>query len=1245
MANNDSVTRRLRVNCIAGIFTIFALSSTLMMGQSRWSQLSSVPVIFPIDDGAPAQLKVINGDFIINSYTPSQYYPYENSLDLVRLGVDGGGHKVRSYSDNSPYYSGENLIIEDILLTATGEVLFGGYNGYEGATFGELTYPDWNAETDNRVGNDVTSLLQAEVDSQGGSYFWFYVNNSSLGGDPYPGRIKTLWVTYRNSSGTYSAEVREGDLFEIPDSGHSKISNENTSGGMETITALYGVDTSAPSSSSFTTYRLRDRVNDNYYYELYELSITHLARGLGQYVAAVGPPSPEEYYYYGSEVGGALFHSSDADNWTRVELPLNMQINSLSYERGIFVACGRFAEDPYNYYPSAEYGDGVALFSDDGINWTVQLISSSGALNSIGWAGDGWITVAEGGVIWKLEGEFWDEVPSPTNENIEHFVFANGYLIIGTEDGDIYSSADRTSWANQARLNSELINLVSNSSDIVALTKSGVWTSEFSVAGVADIIAHPEDAFVVPGDQIALQVEAGGDEPLTYQWYEGESGNTDNPVVGATTSSFTTPSLQQTREYWVRVSNALGYDNSFSAMLRMQSWPEITDQPDHVEIELGSSSSIQVAATGENLSYQWFYGISGDTSLPVHSATGSSLFLRPSSTAYTHYWVRVSNEIGYTDSSTARISGLLVPPRIRTQPVDKSFFAGTTSSISVSADGYGLSYQWYEGQSGDTSNPVGGQWSSYTVYHDIPGVHEYWVRVSNAAGYVDSRTVAYEILPGLAPVISKSPISINAYVDESVSINVTSHGNDRKYQWYAGESGNTSLPLNNATGSSFTPSSLFVGTTPYWVRVSNNYGHADSDTAYISVFAQSLTSVTKQPLDFTTYRGSSTSYSNFSIALSAPEEAISYQWYSGSAGDTSAPILGATNATYTPDVSVTGIFSYWVRVTTLSGSIDSRTATANILPTLFAITEQPTDLYEFVDQGISRAISVSASGENLTYQWYEGVAGDTSIPLLDETGGSLYSPHEEVEELQYWVRVTSGDDSVDSRTVTYGVLDSLPYISRQPDDLEITTGQSGRIYVSVINSTRMSFQWFQGESGDISSAIADENGSSLNLSAMPMGQYKYWVRISNGNHWINSETATVTVQPSDYSAWATHYGVDVDGPESSSTGDEIPDMMKYAMGLDPLAYYSGPVLSKQVSTIGGQEYFTISFQLRAALSDVAVYVEATSDLSDDTSWATTPVDMGPTIDKGDGTSTYTFRTAEPIDRGSRFLRISVETSP
>jgi sugar lactone lactonase YvrE len=54
------------------------------------------------------------------------------------------------------------------------------------------------------------------------------------------------------------------------------------------------------------------------------------------------------------------------------------------------------------------------------------------------------------------------------------------------------------------------------------------------------------------------------------------------------------------------------------------------------------------------------------------------------------------------------------------------------------------------------------------------------------------------------------------------------------YQWYEGNKGDVSRPVSDATRASFT-APLLTATTPFWVRVSNALGSADSDTARVEV--------------------------------------------------------------------------------------------------------------------------------------------------------------------------------------------------------------------------------------------------------------------------------------------------------------------------------------------------------------------------------------------------------------------------
>jgi hypothetical protein len=90
------------------------------------------------------------------------------------------------------------------------------------------------------------------------------------------------------------------------------------------------------------------------------------------------------------------------------------------------------------------------------------------------------------------------------------------------------------------------------------------------------ITKHPESQTVAAGQTATLAVEATGSTPLEYQWYVGPAGTTDNPVPGATSAGYTTPPLNVTTLYWVRVSNAAGEADSQSATISVSQAPVLT---------------------------------------------------------------------------------------------------------------------------------------------------------------------------------------------------------------------------------------------------------------------------------------------------------------------------------------------------------------------------------------------------------------------------------------------------------------------------------------------------------------------------------------------------------------------------------------------------------------------------------------------------------------------------------------------
>jgi pimeloyl-ACP methyl ester carboxylesterase len=91
--------------------------------------------------------------------------------------------------------------------------------------------------------------------------------------------------------------------------------------------------------------------------------------------------------------------------------------------------------------------------------------------------------------------------------------------------------------------------------------------------------------------------------------------------------------------------------------------PAITTQPQSRTIESGQTAALTVEVSETNpatlafFKYQWFQGVSGDTSHPVTDTFGGKTYTTPPLTATTSYWVQVTfNLTCPTDSGTAVIT-------------------------------------------------------------------------------------------------------------------------------------------------------------------------------------------------------------------------------------------------------------------------------------------------------------------------------------------------------------------------------------------------------------------------------------------------------------------------------------------------------------------------------------------------------------------------------------------------------------
>lgn len=101
----------------------------------------------------------------------------------------------------------------------------------------------------------------------------------------------------------------------------------------------------------------------------------------------------------------------------------------------------------------------------------------------------------------------------------------------------------------------------------------GVAFAPASTTTAPTITTQPQDTTVFAGGTATLSVAATGTGPLSYQWYAGTSGDTGNPIAGATSASYTTPPLAATISFWVRVSGPGGHADSDTATVTVSSTP------------------------------------------------------------------------------------------------------------------------------------------------------------------------------------------------------------------------------------------------------------------------------------------------------------------------------------------------------------------------------------------------------------------------------------------------------------------------------------------------------------------------------------------------------------------------------------------------------------------------------------------------------------------------------------------------
>ncbi len=125
------------------------------------------------------------------------------------------------------------------------------------------------------------------------------------------------------------------------------------------------------------------------------------------------------------------------------------------------------------------------------------------------------------------------------------------------------------------------------------------------------IVGEPTSRRIRLGETADLSVVASGGIALSYQWYQGLSGDTNHSILGATNATYHLSGLTTNATFWVSSSTSVGSTNSVSATVTLfptnavfLSLSEVSGMP-HLKIDSTSKGQIQVQSLDDSTPSSW----------------------------------------------------------------------------------------------------------------------------------------------------------------------------------------------------------------------------------------------------------------------------------------------------------------------------------------------------------------------------------------------------------------------------------------------------------------------------------------------------------------------------------------------------------------------------------------------------------------------------------------------------------------
>ena len=566
---------------------------------------------------------------------------------------------------------------------------------------------------------------------------------------------------------------------------------------------------------------------------------------------------------------------------------------------------------------------------------------------------------------------------------------------------------------------------------------------------VTVVIGNKTAAPICSGETFTVTPTTGGGDivpaNMKYTWtvaanasVTGESAVTTpeasiSQTLTNTTNSSTTVTYTVTPRYG---TDGTCSGPTFQVSVQVNPRASITTQPLGASAcQNGTTPALSVAYTGGTgtPTYQWYSSATNSNTggTAIASATTATYAPPTTTVGITYYYAQLT--FGTTGTCTtvssnpAKIEVVSVAT-ITTQPdaLQSICVGGTTNPLTVAfAGGTGTAaYQWYSTPTNSNSGGTaiaGATAASFTppVFTTAGDYYYYSVitLTGSTCGSSISSTVA-QVRVVADPIISSQPVASQILCQNATPTNLTATisggiGTTATYQWFRNttnsNTGGTQI-TTNGTSATYTPPTTTVGTTYYYVEISQSASGCKAISATATVQVVAPPTISTQPLNGVACQGGTTP--DLSVALTGSTGTLSYQWFSNTtnANTGGTAIAGKTSPTFTPSATTIGTLYYYVEVTqSPSGcKIASNTATIQIVAQP-AVTTQPADAF-VCQNGTTPDLTVAYSGGTgtPTYQWFSNTTnlntGGTA--LAGKTAATFTPPTTAVGTLYYYVQLS-----------------------------------------------------------------------------------------------------------------------------------------------------------------------------------------------------------------------------------------------